>query len=196
MAQSLRLHSQRMWVVFIGFVLLCSPQAASGQGRWWSAYLERGFTGGPGGGAIVSEVGAEVGLKEGLRASARYIDRSRDSCSTDSSCPAAATGVEVGLGLSLGGTWRLVPFSQFLVGYSREANLRTGGSRPFLSMSMGLGVYLRVAPPLSLRIAVIHREVPKASDGWDPNERNTGLFIGFGVSGGIARPGSERVNGP
>ncbi len=171
------------WGIVGVLVFLVMPGHTSGQTRWRGAFVQGGLTGGARGGALVSGAAAELGITERLRASVRYFNQSRTLCAEDGNCPPEASGVETGLGFILGGTSRLVPFTQLLLGYSKERDYYLGGSKTHFSASALLGVDLRIAPPLTFRLAIQHQEIPGASPRWTSSARNTGLFIGLGLTG-------------
>ena len=171
------------WGIVAVLVCLVMPGPTSGQTRWRGAFVQGGLIGGTRGGALVSGVAAELGLTERLRASARYFNQSRTLCAEDGDCPPEASGFEMGLGYTLGGTSRLVPFTQLLLGYSKERDYYLGGSDTYFSASALLGVDLRIAPPLTFRLAIHHQEIPGASPRWTSSARNTGFFIGLGLTG-------------
>ncbi len=133
---------------------------------------------------MVSGLGAEIGVAGRYRAVARYLDRSRKLCEEDGACEAEARGFEAGVGARLGGAERILPFVQFLMGYSLENDYYGGGADPFFSASVVLGADLMVAPPVTLRVSAHHRRIPSA--GYRPGREatNTGIFVGVGLSTG------------
>ena len=92
-----------------------------------------------------------------------------------------------------GGTSRLAPFTQVLLGFSKERNYSSGGSDPHFSASATLGLDLRAAPPLTVRLAVRHQEIPGDPSERGSSARNTGLFVGLGFTGWGGRSESQVV---
>ena len=186
------------WILRWGLVaillFLVMPEQTPAQTQWRGAFVQGGITGGARGGALVSGVAAELGITERVRASARYFDQSRTLCAEDGNCPPEASGVEMGLGYTLGGTSRLVPFAQLLLGFAKERDYYLGGSNTSFSASAAVGVDLRIAPPLTFRLAVHHQEIPGASPRWTSSARNTGFFVGMGLTGLGTSSESGRVS--
>ena len=123
------------WGLVVALLFLVMPEQTLAQARWRGAFVQGGLIGGTRGGALVSGVAAELGLTERLRASARYFNQSRTLCGEDGNCPPEASGVDMGLGYTLGGTSRLVPFTQLLLGFAKERDYYLGGSNTFFSAS-------------------------------------------------------------
>ena len=164
--------------------MICLPAVTEAQGRWRAALFETGFGTGPQGFSKASGFSAEVGISGNLRAVVRWSQRSRALCATDGTCPRDSDVVEMGPSIRLGAGSRAVSFANVLFGVHWEEDAYSAEKTPYSSASVSIGVDLRLFPPLTLRIALRHQEVPGSETRrWGkPNARNTGIVVGFGAT--------------
>lgn len=171
-------------VLSILFLMSCFPAGASAQGRWRAALLETGLGIGPQGGSVALGVNAEVGVSNDLRAIVRWSRRAGAVCGEDGGCPRESDVIEIGPGIRLGAGDRAVSFANLLLGVHWEEEAFSAGTNAYASASVSFGLDLRLFPPVTLRLALRHQEVPGSQTNRWPKAtaRNTGLVVGLGVT--------------
>ena len=160
----------------------CLPTSASAQGRWRAGHFETGFGAGPQGLSKAPGLNLEVGVSANFRAVARWSQRTRWACAEDATCPTDSDVVEVGPAIRLGAGDRAVSFANILLGVHWEEEAYSAEKTAYSSASVSVGLDLRLFPPLPLRLAFRHQEVPGSETRrWaKKNARNTGLTVGDG----------------
>jgi len=160
------------------------PKDAAAQSRWRAVMVDVGWAGGPQGHSKSLGLDAEVGISERMRAVARWSHRSRVGILVDAENPTDSNVLEIGPGLKLSAGSRAVSYVNLLLGVHWEKDWWSSNWTAHPSGSISLGVDLRLIPPLTLRLAIRHQEVPGSAvpRKGRSNARNTGVLAGLGFS--------------
>jgi hypothetical protein len=127
---------------------------------------------------------AELGVSHRFRAVAGWSHRSSAGVSLDAENPADSNVLEAGPGVTLSAGSRIVSYANLLMGVHWEKKPWSSEWQGHGSVSVSVGWDIRIFPPVTLRLAVRHQEVPGSAmpERGRSNARNTGVLAGVGIS--------------
>jgi len=160
------------------------PHGAMAQSRWRAVIVDGDLGGGPQGVSVAWGLSGELGVSQRWRGVARWSRREALGVVSDTQNPTDSNVLEVGPGLTLSAGSRAVSYLNLLLGVHWEKDSWSSNWTAHPSGSISLGVDLRLIPPVTLRLAFRHQEVPGSAvpRRGRSNARNTGVLVGLGIT--------------